>query len=146
MFADGFDHAGHPIGNRSETAIFECEGVGGETKGCCSTHIGGESSGTNKGLGGDTTCKEAVTTQRSLFNESHAGTQLRRTARNHQTGRATAYDDEVVIIHEPHSYTKVAISSRGFLVIAGTFAPVAGYPTTRIKNGRSCLGRSRILF
>ena len=37
----------------------------------------------------------------------------------------------------------VAMSSRSRLLIAGTVADSAGYPTTRIRNGRSCGGRPR---
>ena len=43
-------------------------------------------------------------------------------------------------------YKKVAICPSAFLLISGTNTSFAGYPATSNKNGRSCLGRSSILF
>ena len=98
MFPDGCDNSGHAIGNRSEAAIFEGDGIGCETKDLRSPRICGESRGTNKGFGGDTTCVKAVTTQRSLFDERHTRAQLRSTTGNNQSGRATTDDDEIVMM------------------------------------------------
>src|SRR6266536_1646072 len=111
MFADGRDNTCDTIGNGSELAIFELKLGGRIAKIFRPANICGESRGTDKCFRWHATSIEAVAAQRFFLNERHARAKLRRTTGNHQSGRATANHDQVVVTHNTSLRSRPSASS-----------------------------------
>src|SRR5215472_12570510 len=100
VFANRLDDACNSISDRSKVSVLEFERRSGDAEINCLTNISRKPSRADESLRRNATGVEAVTAKSFFLNEGDPRAKLRRAAGNHQSGRATSNNDQVITAHE----------------------------------------------